>query len=332
MNHTVRTVPPFHPFHPRPFLLRHPLAGALAMLAGGAAACDSCGCHLPPELGAPHAGLSLGIFEQYADFSTLQEEGREIGNPHGQWLHSSTTQLIAAWRFDDAYAMQLFVPYIFRSFKRPNNGVEETGNVAGLGDVSLLGSARLWRVQNGDSAGSLTVRAGVKAPTGDPGQLQSERDGGGDEDPDNAVGGHDLALGSGSWDAVGGATAIGRLDDWYGVLQVLATWHSEGAYQYRMANEISATVSAGRYLWQDGRSHVAAQLNLEGESKGADTVAGEATDDTANHNLFVGPEIAAQVAGRWSGIVAVDLPIIERNSAVQLVPTWRLRAGVNWAF
>ncbi len=320
------------PSHLKCLRLQHMLTASLAAFAGGAAACDSCGCHLPPELGMPHAGLSLGIFEQYTDFSTLQEEGRKIDNPHGQWMHSSTTQLIAGWRFDDAYALNLFVPYISRSFRRPNNGVEETGTIAGLGDVSLLGTARVWHVQNGDSAGSLSLRAGVEAPTGDPGQLQSERDGGGDEDPDNAIGGHDLALGSGSWDAVGGATAIGRVDAWYGVVQILGTWHSEGAYQYRMANEISATVSAGYYLWQDGRSHVAAQINLEGESKGQDTVAGEATDDTANHNLFIGPEIAALIAGKWSAIVAVDLPISARNSAVQLVPTWRLRAGASWAF
>lgn len=66
-------------------------------------------------------------------------------------------------------------------------------------------------------------------------------------------------------------------------------------------------------------------------AKGLDRVAGEETDDTANHNLFVGPE----VVGRYdtmSAMLGVDLPIIERNSTTQLVPTWRIRASLSWAF
>ncbi len=308
------------------------VASLLALIANSAVACDSCGCHAPPELNDAHSGFTAVIYEQYTDFGTLQDEGHRIDNPTGQWMTSSTTQLIARYRFDDTFAASAFVPYISRSFKRPNNGVEETGTVAGVGDISVLGTARLYRHVEADSAFNASILAGIKAPTGDPIQLKSERDGGGDEDPDNAVGGHDLALGSGSWDIVLGANAIGRLDQWYASAQIFYTWHTEGAYQYRIANELTATGSLGYYLVMEARERLGVQINLTGETKGLDTVAGDKTDDTANHNLFIGPEFDALFAGRLTALLGLDLPIFERNSEVQLVPTWRVRAAVGWTF
>jgi hypothetical protein len=312
--------------------IRLPVAGLLALCAGAASACDSCSCHAPPELGEGRSGFSVALFEQYTDFSTLQEAGREIGNPTGQWLRSSTTQAIATYRIDSVFAVSAFVPYISRSFKRPNEGVDERGTVEGLGDISVVGSARVFHHQGEDSAFNATVLAGIKTPTGDPIQLKSERDGGGDEDPDNAVGGHDLQLGTGSWDVVAGVNAIGRVERWYAAAQVFCTYHTEGAYQYRVANELTATGSLGCYLVMEPRDRLGVQVNVIGETKGQDRVAGEYTTDTANHNLFVGPEVDVLWHGSLSGVLALDLPVNESNSDVQLVPTWRLRAALGWRF
>ena len=304
----------------------------LTLAMRGVSACDACGCHAPPELGQPATGLSVGVYEQYTDFSTLKDGGQKIDNSTSQWMHSTTTQAIIGYRINDDLAVGLFIPYISRSFKRPNNGVDEKGTVAGLGDISTLATLRILHGSDLDAPWNVNVQAGLKAPTGNTDQLKTELLGGGDEDPLNAVGGHDVALGTGSWDLIYGANAIGQVDRWYGSTQVTYTVHTKGDWQYQVANEISASGGLGYLVIQGKRTHVGVQANVIGESKGLDTVAGDDATDTGNHNLFVGPEVNALWNGQFTAVLGIDLPVMENNTDVQLVPTWRVRAAIGWQF
>lgn len=308
------------------------------LLAAAAGACDSCGCSLPPELpdrsiavGAEDSGLGgirLGVLEQYTDLSTLREDGRKVGNPSGQWLRSSTTQIIATWQAGGPWSVALFVPYVSRSYHRPGSSGMEDGTVAGLGDIVLLGSYRIAHLERGGSTAVMSLQAGLKMPTGDPGQLAGAGDESGEVEG-SAVGGHDLALGTGSWDVLVGANAIARMGAVFTAAQAMYTRRHEGAYQYRMADDATATASLGWEMRPAPGSRFAVQANLIGESKGLDRVDGAEADDSANHNLFAGPELGLRRGG-LGAMLALDLPLVERNSATQLVPTWRLRARLEW--
>ena len=50
------------------------------------------------------------------------------------------------------------------------------------------------------------------------------------------------------------------------------------------------------------------QAVVSGESKGQDTLAGVATDDTASTSVFLGPQITYTWSSRLSALVGVDLP------------------------
>jgi len=304
----------------------------LTTAAAHLAACDSCGCHMPSALVPADPGWNAGLMEQYTDFGTLQDGGRKVDNRFDQSMQSSTTQLTLGYRCDERWAVSAFIPYISRSYSRPDGGVIEHGTVAGLGDATLVGSCRLLSIEHLQDALSVGILAGVKIPTGDPAQLKYEEQGGGDQDPASATGGHDLALGSGAWDPLGGLDLIGRLGRWYAQLQGTYTYNTEGAYEYRYANEIAGSVGIGYFVYVQSPWRIATQLNLSGSSKGLDTVAGTLTDDTANHDLFAGAECSGTYLHALSGDLAVDLPVIERNSAIQLVPTWRLRAALTVFF
>jgi hypothetical protein len=184
--------------------------------------------------------------------------------------------------------------------------------------------------QDGDQSAIIAL-AGLKIPTGKPSQLSYERDGGGDQDPDSAVGGHDLALGFGAWDPILGFAANARHERCFVTAQATYEFNTEGAYDYQVADEFAGDLGVG-YVVIDGPWRLSAQADLDAESKGADTVGGMKTDDTQNHHVFAGPELGLVVHRRVQASLAAELPIYERNSATQLVPTWRLRAGIDWRF
>ncbi len=310
---------------------------ALAALAVPVAACDSCGCHLPADLSPVTPSIDVGVQEQYTAFDTLRDRGHRVGNPDGQYLHSSTTQLVVTVRPRPWLSVSAFVPWISRGYSRPTDTGMERGTVAGLGDCTLLAAARLAYAHQDDDETSASVLAGLKLPTGRPGQLSSELAEAGAPDDDtgpaaaSAVGGHDLALGFGAWDPIVGLAGGGRHGRWFAACQGTWSLNTEGAYRYRVAPELAADLGVG-YAVLDERWRVTVQGNLTIESKGQDTVAGHPTDDTENHDLFAGPEVAAVVDRRVQAHAGFDLPVIERNSATQLVPTWRLRGGVDWRF
>jgi len=299
---------------------------------GAISACDSCGCHLPSELAPSDQTWNAGVFVQYTDFGTLRDEGRRIDNDDDQYLHSLTTQLIVGCRLDDAVSVSLFVPYISRSFSRPDGAQTERGTVAGLGDSVVLASLRLVHREAASSSCQVSALVGLKMPTGDPSQLRFEEQGGGDQDPAAATGGHDLALGAGAWDPQLGLSATLRQDRWFATLQGTYGYNTEGAYEYRFANEISASAALGYLLYRASPWRLTIQANADAESKGLDSVSGMKTDDTANHDVFLGIESSAWWQHSCSADLAIDLPVYEHNSSTQLVPTYRIRGALSWFF
>ncbi len=302
-------------------------------------ACDSCGCHMPSDFTPDNPGWNVGAFEQVTDFGTVRDEGQKVDNSFGQYMHSSTTQLIVGYRFASYLAVNAFIPYISRSYSRPDDGVEQTGTVSGLGDSTVLASIRVLDRDQVGRAFTASVLVGVKIPTGDPSELRyeyAESQGevlpGDDLDPNNYTGGHDLALGSGAWDAVGGVTASYRLGDVYLSTQATYTYNTEGASTYRYANEIAASGSLGYFFVVQSPWRLWGQINLAGESKGLDTVAGQQTTDTANLNLYIGPEVSLMWNRRLIADLSFDYPLEEHDSAIQMDPTWRGRASLTYRF
>src|SRR5512145_1484763 len=108
---------------------------------------------------------------------------------------------------------------------------------------------------------------------------------------ESGVHGHDLALGSGSYDGiVGGSLAW----SWRRFL-VLASGQylirGEGAFDYRYANDLTWTVSPGVYALLSHTHSMAVQAVFSGETKGKDTQHAERLDDTAITALYLGPGV-----------------------------------------
>ena len=126
------------------------LVVALTFFPLVARACDLCGGYTPqlesmPKEKGSLAGFYAAVAEQFTLFGSLQFDDREVANPTGQRLDSSITQFVVGYEINDRFALQFNAPLIYRDFRRPEGFAIDEGSVSGLGDVSLLAKAVLWR-------------------------------------------------------------------------------------------------------------------------------------------------------------------------------------------
>ena len=322
-------------------------------------ACDLCGCYLPSQeknAVPSRFGFFAGVSEQFTHFGTLQFNDAEVANPAHQYLDSSITQFVLGTSFlDGRLALQADVPLIYRSFSRPEGFETDRGHVQGLGDVSFLLNWSVFRtgtpvvtpspaslskdaksvppvVVEPAFASALNLFAGLKLPTGDSSRLKEEFH---EEEvegaPESAIHGHDLALGTGSWDGVFGAQLFLRYQRAFFQADTQFTLRGDSHYSYHFANDLSWSGGPGVYLFRRERSVLGLQCVLSGESKDTDRFQGRVAEDTGVTSLYVGPRITGQL-GNFSADVGIDLPVLMNTTKFQAVPDYRIRAGLTWHF
>ena len=325
-----------------------------ATLATRVKACDLCGCYLPgthcafmknpnansgPQLEEGRWALSINpgpyfaVAEQFTHFGTIQSDGVKVPNPTGQYLNSSITQFVIGYGFNNRFSLQVNIPHIHRQFLRPNGFAMDRGTESGLGDLSILGNFLAWRKETGPVTAAWRVMGGVKFPTGSSARLDEElheSEVGGA--PASGIHGHDLTRGSGSVDGVIGTSFFLRWRRAAFTGAVHYSIRSTGSINYRFANDLTWNFGPGVYLLLDPACTVLLQANFSGEHKGLDSFSGQSAGDTGVTAWYVGPELVATLRDTLSAELGVDLPISIRNTALQSVPDYRLRASVTVRF
>lgn len=344
------------------------LSACIALLAvvRPAAACDICAVYTGFQLQATEKGFRLGLAEQYTRFATLQLDDVVVPNPYSERMETSITQLLFGYQFHRRFGAQIVVPVISRSYRRlvsigaiSGRATVESGDVSGFGDLTLLANALLYDYTSENTLALLTLLGGLKLPSGSTSQLASEvpgpapgtagdlRDrldefpgfraahgGGGAHDPNlpSGIHGHDLTLGTGSVDGVFGLRAFGYWDRFYVDAFVQYLLRGRGAYQYEYGDLLMAAAGPGYFVLSEDDYTLGLQGLVTVETKGKDDLAGQPVDDTAFTGLYAGPAIVGTWSTHLSADFAVDVPVVQNNTGLQLVPDWRLRLGVLWRF
>jgi len=338
---------PKHPAHSNQLASGIGRAALLLAIAPSlASACDLCSVYTAGMARGETSGWFTGASEQFTRYDELREEGHRIEEDSGQYLDSSITQLFVGYGFSDRFAMQVNLPYIHRSFKRPEGDTIDKGTESGIGDMAAVAQYTLVRHDDEDSNWLWRVLGGVKFGTGDSDRLQEEldegaeaaaasipkHDGHDDEGPISGIHGHDLALGSGSTDFLIGTSAFYRNGRWYGSGDVQYALRRTGDFDYRFGNDLLWTLSAGRFLVLEHNRTISLQLNLSGEDKDFDELNGVQLDDTHSRVLFLGPEMGFTFGPRWSLDLRAEFPIDTYNSSIQTTASYRLRAALVATF
>lgn len=297
-------------------------------------------------------GLYGAVAEQFTHFGTVQIDGDEVPNVADQHLESSITQLVVGNSFTGRFALQLNVPLIYRSFERPEGFNIDRGTESGLGDISLLAKFLVFRkeiggrsklnfddpktpkreMQEPDFTVSVVALAGLKFPTGDTSRIKEEFievevEGA----PESGIHGHDLSLGTGSYDGIVGAQTSLRYGNFFFVADTQFALRGDGLHQYNFANDLSWAGGLGYYLLRRPDAILGLQFVVSGEHKDMDRFRGEAAEDTGITSVFVGPRVVGSW-GKMSGEIAVELPVSIENTALQVVPDYRVRASVAFRF
>jgi hypothetical protein len=294
----------------------------------------------------------FAVAEQFTHFGTLQLDGAEVDNPTGQYLDSSITQLVAGYSFSSRFALQINIPLIYRSFERPEGFAIDRGSESGLGDVSLLGKFVLFHHESGgrsslkfddpknphfetrepDFTLSALLLGGIKFPTGNTDRIREEFDevevlGA----PESGIHGHDLTLGTGSYDGIIGGQFSVRYQSWFFQADTQFTLRGQGAHDYDFANDISWSGGPGYYFVRNRETIIGIQLACSGEHKDTDRFHGEHADDTGFTSVFLGPRLLAS-HGKLSAELAAEIPVSIDNTALQAVPDYRLKASIGIRF
>ena len=291
-------------------------------------ACDFCAVYSAAEAqGNSGKGFYGGLAEQFTYFDTFQVDGHEQRNPDAEHLSSVMSQLFAGYNFNDRIGVQFNLPVIYREYAATDSGVRRHGSEIGLGDAMLLGNFRIYKKRTTDYTFNWNALAGLKLPTGDSGHLKAS-------EPDFAegIGGHDLALGSGSFDGVIGTDIFAR---WKKIFLTAGTQYairSEGDFGYQYANDLSWSGGPGIYVALKDDYTLSLQAIVSGEYKPEDTRNGVATDDTAETSVFLGPQINFTWGNQFSAQLGADLPVSIKSSGEQIVPSFRIHAAVTWRF
>lgn len=293
-------------------------------------ACDLCAVYNASAARGVHsAGFHLAIAEQFTHSGTLQEEGKEISDPVGQFRDSSITHFIAGYNVGQRFGVSLNVPYIHRSFKRAEGFEVEKGTESGLGDIALLGRFLVFKRFAHEFSIAVTVLGGVEFPTGDSDRLREEV-----EEvevpgaPPAGVHGNDLALGSGSFDGIVG---VALNTSW----KQLLSWRTLNTSSERAA--ILATASATSWLFPGGPACIFCSARNEPLRSSQALVtkvkrAIESMESNAMTAWYAGPALTFTLGERLSATANVDVPLRIYNRAFQTVPGYRVRGGLTWRF
>jgi len=310
----------------------------LVVIAAGAQtamACDLCAIYAANQAhGDIGSGPFAGVAEQYTRFGTVQIDGRPVSDPSGQYMDSTISQVFAGYNITPRIGLQFTVPMIYRSYKRPDGaGGIEHGTEAGIGDVALLANAVAYRVNRKERTFNWSLLAGVKFPTGDSDRIKEEA--AEIEDPlgpPSGIHGHDLALGSGSFDGIIGSSIYSRWRKVFVAANVQYAIRSEGDFGYRFANDLVWSFAPGFYIVLDEQYSITFQAVASGEYKGKDKFRGETAEDTGLTAVYLGPEIGFTWGEHLSARLGADLPVTQENTSLQTVPDFRIRAGLTWHF
>jgi hypothetical protein len=298
------------------------LTGVLATPGWG---CDLCSIYSASQANGQNArGFFAGVAEQYTSSGTLQDTGHEVPND-GEYIRNLTSQMFAGYNFNERFGVQINVPIIYRQYALDS---ARHDSESGIGDISIIGNFVAWQSLHENSTFSCSLLGGLKLPTGDTHFL------GVSDDVLNAqgIGGHDLALGSGSVDGIIGTGIYVRWRKVFLNAGVQYAIRTEGDFGHQYADDLTWIGGPGVYLALDHRYTVSLQAVVAGEYKGKDTFYGVADGDSVETIVYVGPQLNFTWGSKLSAQAGVEIPVSIYNSGTQIVPDYRVRAALSWRF
>ncbi len=203
------------------------------------------------------------------------------------------------------------IPYLHKELRSTSGGSRITRQDAGIGDITVLGKARVYTRDISGGTSRLSLLGGLELPSG-----QS-----GDADARGKLG-RTLQLGSGSWDPiVGAAYSSATLDDQWDVS--LAYQFNTTANKFEFGDVLKHTVAFQRRIlpWrlpeQGGYTQVNVVLEANGVWAQKNHSGPSSVDNSGGYTLFLSPGL--QAASKYAVVeFSVQLPVLQALNGNQV--------------
>lgn len=315
---------------------------AIHIWAFPAYACDPCGMHNAVQVpgvmnalrttGLQSGAWTLGVQEQFNTYRVRGENDLRTTETDLELIRQlSVTQIATGYNLSSQVALQVNVPLVIRNFDRFERFQKVRDTETGLGDMSVFTTYSPYSFNDVESRFFVAGVAGLKLPTGDTGSLTRVA-GEGDEGAAVRIQGRGLTLGTGSVDLPLGLVAYGRQGRLQLFSSALYTFRTEGAADYRFANDLAWSLAPGWLFLVGEEESIAFSAVFSGEHKGSDHLDGDLLPRTAVSNLYLGPELFYSLSNRVSIQLGVDLPIAIDVGGAAVKPETRTRIALGWSF
>jgi hypothetical protein len=319
-------------------------------------ACELCAIYSASDArGETGSGWLLTVSEQFVYSSTLEFEGEPFSDAsflEDSYLYDSMTHIVPTYNFSKTFGVSLNVPIAYRQFNRHEIRYEpfgntfisridnEEGSVFGLGDTALVGRWTPFHRTEMNWSATVNLLAGVKFPTGDTDRLEDEVEQAeralialGPQHSHTVLPIHqsELSLGSGSFDGIFGLTTYLRYSRWFLNNQIQYYLRTE-AEDFQFGHEFIVSGGPGAYALLHDNYTVSLQANVFYEDKGRDEILGRKSDFSGTTITYLGPLIGVTWGDRISAYAGAEFPVDSYNHGLQLLPDYRVRAGITWRF
>ena len=285
---------------------------------------------------------SLGLRAEYLDVDPFSDATLLDLGARDEDVHSidslSRLSLGAAYGVSKNLTLGITLPYVSRkNIREAHHGtdggpieVESLGDSEGLGDGSLYGLYR-WH-ERGDGRQHSALVFGVKMPTG-----KSDV-----HSPEGELLELELQPGSDSWDPFAGlaftwlqnrssidASFVYRLSTEGAQNTTLGdVFAYNAAYSFRVS---PAPDHGHAHGGDQPHSHTAFDLMLElnGEWRDRDEVAGTSKSNTGGNLIFLSPGLRYKFAGDWVASLSVGVPVVKDLNGFQTEPEYRIIGGIS---
>jgi hypothetical protein len=102
-------------------------------------------------------------------------------------------------------------------------------------------------------------------------------------------------------------------------------------HQYHFANDLTWSGGPGYYFVRNPHTIVGLQALISGEYKDVDRFRGKPAEDTGITSVFTGPRVVVSL-GKVSAEIAAEFPLTIDNTALQVVPDYRLSGAIAIRF
>ncbi len=328
--------------------MKFTVLSCLALLGAAlnsARACDLCAIYNSSNARGDSANsLVFTVAEQFVPYRTLQFEGVKFSLPDPEYVESSFTHLVAGYNFSSRFGVSLNVPIIYRQFRRYDLQSKEEGAIGGVGDAALVGRWTVFQQAKMKSSIIVNLLGGVKLPTGDTDRLKEEFNQASFYNslfppghqhgvlPATGVHQHDLSLGSGSFDAILGATVNLRWKRWFFNSQFQYYFRTEGESTFQYGDDLIVSGGPGAYALLGQKYTLSLQAHAVYDSMARDSILGQKSDHTGMTAWYLGPQLSFTLGERFSAQAGVDGPLRIGNNGFQSVPDYRLHGSLTRRF